>query len=757
MATPKPPRASAAELGARRLGRNVTRRNKPDVRKSSADIFKVLSNRGSEQKAIELIQKYAMEADPSRPGYEGNEIIAPFVRALAQLQSDRRLELLQKAGNPEIFRGLPDQFSANVLPLGEFRQAEMEQLLAQAMGTDEFGEVRVPEEPRFTVIPGEPMGNQPGDLDMPLRNNPTTFGGGAFRDLGNNMDKAPIDRMIPGVPVDPDTGMQSVVDPATGQRSLPPLTPEQDAARKNIIDGIIGIPAAQELAAVRGIDPKTGNPRKDKETGKPVAPRDPVLPPISSRSLEQETALTARLSDPKKLLRGVPHSGQRSGATGSALGPAISRLKKDIRRIQGLPIDPNAEPLGHMMDSIPADARLGAGEGWEQVIGDTSGRPTQHWVIPRGPEEVGLETSQRVPPEPTGGTTNSDDFSSEGPQSLPSEDIQDSVLARRHAAMAEVNRRRQAFAENQPEPAINQRANIGALYKGTLGLQGKYDPSDPRSVTVDRQLEQSTRSPADRLMEAIWRAHLASGMQEGMADVGDLGRNQIRRLSDGDIAPSESGAMPGEVNTGLIGDVWYGYSRPDGKGGLEYPNLAPTAELVVDQLLGRMPFENAAARDEFRRIALPILDYSIRRQAPMGPPNMAAYKASATKLQPAMKTSGYGRAFFKSPFGQDYAENHMFNPDVTMNRVPVSKGFTVEGVPMSRAREPLEEIPTEVLNALLDQPVVEPDDPLGMPVEDAPAAVPPPPAYDPLDAPVEGDMGLSMNRMRRGPLSALIA
>ncbi len=708
MATPKPSKAARAATKSGRLNRNVTRRNIPEVRKGSEELFKVLSKRENEAQAIELIKQYAMEADPSRPGYEGNEIIAPFIRAISQLRNDRRLELLEKAGNPEIFSSLPSDVMTDILPDTDFDAAREQLALEEAFGA-------VPE-----------------GRELPPQQNPTTFGGNSFRDSRKGMDRAPIDR------------------------DVSPDSKDPERARQQIITGIIGVPAAQEYFKAAGLKPKTGEPPVDPVTGFPMPEREPTLPEIRdpeespTKRRQREDALALRLSDPQtSILRGA--EGERS-----------ERLQENLERVAEMEIDPSAEPFAGVMDVIPAEARTAAGNELEPSYDDPS-RPSlvRRFTGYAGPEDVGLQATQKGTPRPAGPVDSSRGFSG-APVSVPTNEIKNNAIARIQAELAEIQRRRAAFEANPPGAPIGQRAGMRPLMKGTLGLQAPYDPSKPHGMTVDQQLSQSTRSPADRIMEAIYRASEVMGASND-TDFGDYGKNDVRKMTDlAPAGPNDSGLMPGEIDLRMLPEAWYRYPQVDpATGEISYPDAAPTAEFLADQMVGWYGVEDA---DEFKRRAIPVLEYSLRRQAPLGPSSMGAYKASATVLQPNLR--GGGKPFINvkdkdgnvGPFDpefQEYAAARMFNPDVQMNRPPLSKA-QVFGGGRSVMRRPEAPEPTlEELNAMLDTPVVDPVDALDTPVTGRPLEGLN--DIESLDTPVEGgDLDLSMNRMRRGPLSALI-
>lgn len=290
MATKKKPKVSQ-KVEAKRLGRNVTSRNTVDAIKSSDDYRKLLTDPEREAEAAELIRRHAIEADPSKPGYEANEVVAPIVRAFTQLPSHRRAALLELAGNPELFANLPNGYD----PIGQISDADKGTLLEEKIAA--------------MVQPTADTADVGVDLSA-LARSPATFAGTKFASNNKIDSRAAIDRTIPGVPVDPVTGMQS--DPKTGK--LPELTPEQEKARVKNIREIVGLPMWQQVQAAM------------------ENALEPVLPEFIPEGTPD------RLYDE----RGLLYDNGRSDAQQE------ESLVKKLARLNRLPIDPEVDPLGHV-------------------------------------------------------------------------------------------------------------------------------------------------------------------------------------------------------------------------------------------------------------------------------------------------------------------------------------------------------------------------------------------------------------------------
>lgn len=290
MATKKPKvsKKVSADVEAKRLGRNVNPRYTADYLKSSDDYHKLLADPQREAEAAELLRSYAIEADPNKPGYEANEVVAPIARALTQLPAHRRAALLELAGNPELFSGLPNGYD----PLGVSAEDARKTLLEDKIAA--------------MLQPAVDTADVGVDLNK-LARSPATFAGTKFASNNKIDPRAAIDRTIPGVPVDPVTGMQS--DPETGK--LPELEPEQEAARIRNIRDIVGLPMWQQVQAAmsKGLEP--------------------VLP-----KMDIAEEFPARLDDPRGLLY---------DSEGRTDADQKKSLLKEMRKVGRLPIDPEVE------------------------------------------------------------------------------------------------------------------------------------------------------------------------------------------------------------------------------------------------------------------------------------------------------------------------------------------------------------------------------------------------------------------------------
>lgn len=271
---PEVPSASAPSASTgKNLGRNVFNNgNAAAVRKSSEALLNLLTDPNRTQEAVEMIQTFAREADPSKPGYEGNEIVASMASALRQLQADRRAALLDAAGRPEIFNKidegadpLPDPVDSESTGSSSDQPDNLRNLLGTLFPEQDPLASVDPRELRAELqrygAPVEGMANE--ELPAAVREwreaiaafgNPTTYGGGELWEKARQYDdRAAIDR---SVPVD-ENGVPTVFDKAG--KPVRPMTEDEVAAyEKKLVSQIVGGEMMGQIGAIenKGLAPK---------------------------------------------------------------------------------------------------------------------------------------------------------------------------------------------------------------------------------------------------------------------------------------------------------------------------------------------------------------------------------------------------------------------------------------------------------------------------------------------------------------------
>lgn len=727
-AAPKPSKSASApkpsQIRGKKLARNVTLDNVGPVQTSAGDILEVLRNTGNNNAAVELVRRYASEADPSKPGYEGNEVIAPFVKAFQQLPAGRRQALLDAAGNPPLFADLPQNFdplAGEALPP---RRPTLDEQLMEALAQN-------------AIVPAAQAERQ-----LTATQSPATFGGTKHYQATRGEGRAPIDREVPSTVKDQETGMER------------PLTEDERlAAEENLIKGIVGPQQYAQYRAIVGPD--------DKPTGKiPMLPRMGKAGGRPSRA--EMDAIEAQ------------NSRTRPAGTSKA---SMDRIKDEIRRVRGLAVEPDMDPFRHVVDTrIPIDNKeldaIKQMANQEKAdVGIDGQRPIQAFlddVLAGNP--INLEERAGLPPELQmglyGNKMLSDPiFSDEAPTAVPSQQIKDNAIDRLKAQAADIRRRRAAFTENPSAPAIGQAANIEPLTVGTLGLQAPYG----KGMTVDQQLARSTQSPNTALMESMYRAFQQMGLADESLDVGSIGEDGIRTVR-GTADPRQA------FDLNKIPEAFYHYAVPDAEGKLQLSPYAPTAEFLADQMIGRRGIEDPA---EFKRIAIPVLEAALASQYRAGPQSIPAMRAASTVLVPNLNRGSKGLEFFSSPEGQAYVRDKMFDPNRPMARLSPTRytgdmDATLGGPPpmSTEARSlddllgmPMSEASQIDLKSLLDQAGDSKALDLDTPNEYKPLDLDAPDDDMPdLDSrfsamPLRGGSGLTlpMNSARRGPLTGLIA
>jgi hypothetical protein len=726
-----------SQIKGKRLERNVTDRNAPVVQSSAGDLLKVLRDTGNPEAAADMVRRFADEADPNKPGYEGNEIVSNFVKAFQQLTTARRQQLLEAAGNPSIFAGLPQGFDPLEGAKLPSSPATLEEQLTAAIEKARANQPVVEEAPADSAPTVES-----------LARSASTFGGTKFRQAHRGEGRAPIDRNVPATIKDKETG-----------ENRPLTDKERAAAEKNLIKGIVG---AKQLAQYDAIveDGKTPMlPRMGKAGGRPSR--------SEMDAIERQNART------------------RPPGTSKA---SMDRLKGEVSRIRKLPVDPNVDPFAHVVDTrVPLDNKdldalkqlanqekaalykaADAALPEDQLDGlrVDGPRPVQAFlddVLAGNP--INLEERTGLPPELQTGLyaskmVSDPIFSDAAPTAVPSQDIKDNVIGRLKNQMADIRRRRAAYTENPSGPASGQADNLDTLTVGTLGVQGPYS----KGMTADRQLSMSTQSPNDALMEAMYRAYAQMGLADESLDVGNIGEEGIRTVRDGGSA-----SKPFDLNK--IPEAFYHYAVPDEQGNLQLIPHTPTANFLADQMIDLRGIEDV---DEFKRVAIPVLEASLAAHHRLGPQSIPAMKAASTVLVPSFDPRSNGYAFFSSPEGRKYMES-AFDTTRPMARLKPSK-FTGDmnatlGKPSAMSTDSMS------LDDLLSMPA---DEAAGIdlrkfldsPDTERPLDLSEPQDYQPLDVdepndldsrfsamPLRGGNGLNlpMNSARRGPLSGLIA
>jgi hypothetical protein len=741
---PKKPAAKEAkplkpsQIKGKKLARNVDKGNAPVVQSSSGDLLKVLRDRGNTEMAADMVRRFADEADPNKPGYEGNEIVANFVKAFQQLTTARRQELLDAAGNPAIFQGLPNEFDPlDGVTLPERRntmERDLDAALEEARANRAEAIVAEAEEPAMDITS--------------LRRSPSTFAGHRFKGAHRGEGRAPIDREVPSQIKDKETG------------EMRDLTPDEvAAAEKKLIKGIVG---AKQMAQYDAIvdDGKTPMlPRMGKAGGRPSR--------AEMDAIEKQNART------------------RPPGTSKA---SMDALKGEVSRIRKLPVDPDVDPFAHVVDTrVPLDNKdldalkqlanqekaalykaADAALPEDQLDGlrVDGPRPVQAFlddVLAGNP--INLEERTGLPPELQTGLyaskmVSDPIFSDAAPTAVPSQDIKDNVIGRLKDQMADIRRRRAAFVQNPNGPGSNQADNLDTMTVGTLGVQGPYS----RGMNVDQQLAMSTQSPNAALMDDMYRAFAQMGLADEGLDVGDIGEEGIRTVRGG-------GPASKAFDLNKIPEAFYHYAIPDENGNLQLMPNAPTADFLADQLVGWRGIQDP---DEFRRIAIPVLEASLAAHHRLGPRSVPAMRAASTVMVPSFDPRSNGYAFFSSPEGKAYMER-AFDPSRPMTRMTPSK-FTGDmnatlgtPSPMSTESKSLDEL----LNmSAEDAKDIDLREFLNAPDAERPLDLDTPNDYKPLDLdepsdldsrfsamPLRGGNGLNlpMNSARRGPLSGLIA
>jgi hypothetical protein len=478
----------------------------------------------------------------------------------------------------------------------------------------------------------------------------------------------------------------------------------------------------------------------------------------------------------------------------------MDRLKGEVSRIRKLPVDPNVDPFAHVVDTtltltpeelnaLPTDVRMAFRNGeinnLEELramspedITDSSSPSLGTTASPRFPipgivdkeQDISAKSAalsgRRTPyssvAEQIAHRMSMEDtrYSDEGPAAVPSQEIKDNAIGRLKDQMADIRRRRAAYTENPSGPASGQADNLDTLTVGTLGVQGPYS----KGMTADRQLSMSTQSPNDALMEAMYRAYAQMGLADESLDVGNIGEEGIRTVRDGGPA-----SRPMDLNK--IPEAFYHYAVPDEQGNLQLIPHTPTANFLADQMIDLRGIEDV---DEFKRVAIPVLEASLAAHHRLGPQSIPAMKAASTVLVPSFDPRSNGYAFFSSPEGRKYMES-AFDTTRPMARLKPSK-FTGDmnatlGKPSAMSTDSMS------LDDLLSMPA---DEAAGIdlrkfldsPDTERPLDLSEPQDYQPLDVdepndldsrfsamPLRGGNGLNlpMNSARRGPLSGLIA
>lgn len=738
-AAPKPGKGASApkpsQIKGKRLARNVNLENVGRVQTSAGDILDVLRNTGNNEAAVDMVRRFAAEADPTKPGYEGNEIVAPFVKAFQQLPAGRRQALLDAAGNPPLFADLPNKFdplAGEELPP---RRPTLDEQLMEALAQNEIGPA--PEAFR----------------ELSLTQSPATFGGTKHYQATRGEGRAPIDREVPS----------TIKDSATGEQR--PLTPdEQRAAKEEIIKGIVGPQQWAQYRAIVGAGNEPMLPRMGKAGGRPSR--------AEMDAIERQNART------------------RPPGTSKA---SMDRIKDEISRVRGLAVEPDMDPFRHVVDTrVPidnqeldaikqmanqekaalykeADAALPeeAIDGL-QVDGP---RPIQAFLDDAlSGKPINLEERTGLPADLQTGLymnkmLSEPIFSDAAPTAVPSQQIKDNVIDRLKAQAAEIRRRRAAFAENPMGPASAQAENLEPLTVGTLGVQAPY----AKGMNVDQQLAMSTQSPNTALMESLYRAYQQMGLADESLDVGNIGEEGVRTV--------RSAADPRQAfDLNKVPEAFYHYAVPDAEGNLQVSPYAPTADFLADQMIGRRGIEDV---EEFKRIAIPVLEAALASQYRAGPQSIPAMRAASTVLVPNLNAGGKGREFFSSPEGQAFVSDKMFDASRPMTRLTPTRytgdmDATLAGPkPMSTeniAVEDLFNMPMsdasqfdirQLLDQAGDSGALDLDSPSDYKPLDFDAPDDAEPDIDSMfgATPLRGGSGLTlpMNSARRGPLTGLIA
>lgn len=254
----RPPRSPNAPKG-RNLARNVFNNGNADaVRKSSESLLTMLRDPKRSDEAVEMIKTFAMEADPSKPGYEGNEIVASMARALGQLQADRRASLLEAAGNPDIFKRIKDGSD----PLGDPSDLKMPEGLKNILGElfpePDAVDLAEPDELRAELKRYGVNAKGMADAELPgavrewraatqAFGNPSTYGGKElWQQVRQYDDRAPINRDLPR----DEQGVPTVFD--KGGNPVRPMT-EQEITdfQQQLTRQIVGSEMSNQIAAIR--------------------------------------------------------------------------------------------------------------------------------------------------------------------------------------------------------------------------------------------------------------------------------------------------------------------------------------------------------------------------------------------------------------------------------------------------------------------------------------------------------------------------
>lgn len=343
MAKPKasapsaPSPASARELRMRKLGRNVTSRHAGDVMRSSQEWLDLLRDQSRKEQAAEALRQAAIEADPTKPGYEGNEIVAPVVRALSQLPQHRRQALLdaaaaglrEGAGSMDIFSRLPDKYD----PLGDPSdlattplQEALEKMLA--------GDAPDPEDAAAAKA-AEEAAREMAIEDM--RTRPVTFADREYARTQEVDSRAPINRPLP----------EEV-------QGLPQGDPARVAAEQAAVQRIVG-------------------PKQFEEVQKALKKNKiPVLPPVARRT----AAETKRLQSERGILAGASPRETR------AVEKELESLEKrpvveppEVQDRMSLPTVKEGDEVLVAEGPQPPDSI--SGRGWREVVNVVPGQNLQ--------------------------------------------------------------------------------------------------------------------------------------------------------------------------------------------------------------------------------------------------------------------------------------------------------------------------------------------------------------------------------------------
>lgn len=767
---------------SRRLGRNVHTRNIEDVQASGRDILETLRDPNRAAEAAELLRAVAQEADPTKPGYEGNEIVLPFAQALMQLTDGRRRALIEAAGNPPVFADLAQIKTGE---LDDVPSAAVDEAAAAAdSGDDVLDFLNQTEQ----AVAGDNQAIQSAAQQaLDLSRSASTFAGTEFADANVADPRAPIDRSVP----------TTVIDKTT-RRRRPATAEEQDAAREAIIREIIGVDAWNQYKAI---------------TGKG---RTPVLPPVERPTLKDVEARRAAAQNADFAIEGA--------------SPQASRILEDrLADVESLPVDPGMEQYGHLLDrslaltadelnALPTAQRMAYLRGELRTLDDLVASAPQDIVDSSSPM-----LGQAQMPEPlAGGLVDKDSvtaaraealagrstpyasvveqiqhrmameeprFSAEGPSALPSQEMKDNIVARLRDQLAEMERRRAVHSLNPTDAPAGELKKISPMTVGTLGIQAPYRPGRG-SMTVDQQLAKSVRPESARLIEKLYMAARQYGGDVTAADASGASGAADMMSSAMDSAELGTDAVKRDVGGGGRNPIVINLDEdfPEWRYQIGIPNDAGGFDVSPHSLSGRglarwiAAWHGVVDADDFEAAVGPVLEDAIRRQHGTLPTTPRATKAAETLLIPNMKQGGRGQPgkgamFFNSPFGRAYVEQSMFDSKYPMQRLEPKR--------MSQQPREPREIPSGVLGKLLDKPVdggaLNLDDVLDAPVSDisqagevdlesvldSPAVddapLPPGnrmPSLDELDSilqqPVEGDIDLSMNKARRTPLAGLL-